>query len=144
MKNLIYIFLIVIIGFSFTSCKKKETHKVSFEVTFLQTPATGSSNIIDIYATPTYSDKKPTIDKSNIPQVWRYDYIGLTKGQKVHFLVSGQLSYYFEMRVYIDGSQVSYRKIKVSDTNYYESHVEVSSGLNDKASESFGIIEFIY
>lgn len=144
MKKFIYILLITVISFSFTSCKKTDYHKVTFEITFLGTPGTGSSSFIDVYALPNYSDKKPFVDRFNIPQVWRYEYIGLEKGQKVHFLVRGQLSYYFEMRVFIDGVQKSYRKVRVSDNSYYDDHVEESYGLNDKESHDTGIIEFIY
>ena len=117
---------------------------MTFEVTFLNTPGTGSSSFIDVYALPSYSDKKPFIDRFNIPQVWRYEYLGLEKGQKVHFLVRGQLSYYFEMRVFIDGVEKSYRKVRVSDNSYYDDHVEESYGLNDKSTHDTGIIEFIY
>ena len=144
MKNIIYSILIVIFSFSFTSCKKNDYHKVTFEVIFLQTPASGSSNMIDVYATPSYEDSKPYINRLNLPQVWTYDCLSLQKGDKVHFLIKGQLSYYFEMRVKIDGNEVSYRKVKVSDTNYYEDHVEASSGLNDKEYEDTGLIEFTY
>jgi len=144
MKNYIYTILIVILGFSFTSCKKKDYHKVKFEITFLQTPATGNSDFIEVLASPSYSDKKPYLNRLNIPQVWTYEYLGLEKGQTVHFLVSGQLSYYFEMRVYIDGVEKSYRRVKVSDNTYYDDHVEESRGLNDKDYEDTGIIEFKY
>lgn len=143
MKNFIYFIMIVVIGFTFTSCKKTDYHKITFEVTFLGTPNTGSSNFIEIYATPNYSDKKPSIDRFNIPQVWRYEYMGLEKGQKVQFSVRGQLSYHFEMKVYIDGVEKSYRRVIVSDNSYYDDHVEESYGLNT-ATEDMGIIEFTY
>ena len=144
MKNFIYSVLIVIFGLSFGSCKKKDYHKVTFEVTFLGSPSTGASNMIDVQLLPKYSNNPPFIDRFNVPQVWRYDYIGLEKGQFVEFIVRAQLSYYFEMRVFIDGVEVSYRKVKVSDTNYYDDHVEDSSGLNDKSNEDTGIIQFTY
>lgn len=147
MKKFIYILLITILGFSFTSCKKTEYHKIVFEITFLNSPGTGSSSFIDVYVIPAYveREKAPRIpDRFNIPQVWRYEYLGLEKGQKVHFLVSGQLSYYFEMRIYIDDVEVSYRRVRVSDTSYYSDHVEESYGLNDKSTHDTGIIEFVY
>jgi len=144
MKNFIYLILVTLIGLSFTSCKKTEYHKVTFEIIFLQSPASGNSNMIEVYATPNYSDNKPYLNRLNVPQVWRYEYLGLEKGQVVRFLVSGQLSYYYEMRVYIDDVEVSYRKVKVSDNTYYDDHVEESSGLNDKEYEDTGLIEFTY
>jgi hypothetical protein len=144
MRKLINIFIFVLISTFFISCKKQDYHKVSFEITFLGTPNTGSSNFIEVYALPNYSDKKPNIDRFNVPQVWKYEYIGLEKGDKVYFLVRGQLSYYFEMRVFIDGVQKSYRRVIVSDNSYYDDHVEESYGLNDKSDQDTGIIEFIY
>lgn len=147
MKKFIYILLITILGFSFTSCKKTEYHKIVFEITFLGTPGTGSSSFIEVYVIPAYieSEKAPrSPDRFNIPQVWRYEYLGLEKGQKVHFLVRGQLSYYYEMRIYIDDVEVSYRRVRVSDTSYYSDHVEESYGLNDKSTHDTGIIEFVY
>ena len=143
MKKFICILLIFILGFSFTSCKKKDYHKVMFEITFLQIPATGNSNSIEVYVTPSYADNKPYINRLNVPKVWRYEYIGLEKGQKVLFGVRGQLSYYYEMRVYIDDREVSYLKVKVSDYNYYDAHIEESSGLNTSNYDT-GLIEFVY
>ena len=145
MKKFIYILLITILGFSFTSCKKTEYHKVMFEITFLQSPNMGNSNFIEVNCNPSYasSGKGPTIDRFNIPQVWRYEYLGLEKGQKVSFSVRGQLSYYYEMRVYIDGTEVSYLRVKVSDSNYYDDHIEESHGLNTSSYDT-GLIEFIY
>jgi hypothetical protein len=48
------------------------------------------------------------------------------------------------MRVFIDGVEKSYRKVRVSDTNYYDDHVEESYGLNDKSNEDMGVIQFVY
>jgi len=48
------------------------------------------------------------------------------------------------MRVFIDGTEKSYRKVKVSDNTYYDDHVEESRGLNDKEYEDTGLIEFKY
>jgi len=141
MKKIIYILIVTLI--TFTSCKKTAYHKITFEVTFLDTPGTGASNFIQIYATPSYSDKEPSIDRFNIPQVWRYDYVGIKKGQKVQFCVRGQLSYHFEMKVYIDDVEKSYRRVIVSDNSYYDDHVEESHGLNT-ATDDMGIIEFTY
>jgi len=143
MKNIIYTILITILGFSFTSCKKKDIHKVTYEIIFLQSPSTGNSNFIEITANPSYSDVKPAVDRFNIPQKWTYDYIGLEKGQKVTFGVRAQLSYYYEMRVYIDGNQVSYMKVKVSDNTYYDDHIEEQSGWNNSTYDT-GLITFTY
>lgn len=142
MKKIIYIFLIV---FSLISCKKKhEYHKVTYEITFLNSPNKNSSNFIDVSISPEYPEKDAYVDRFNIPQVWRYDYLYLEKGQLVQFLVRGQLSYYFEMRVYLDGVETSYRRVIVSDNSYYSDHVEESRGRNDKVDIDMGIIEFTY
>ena len=100
--------------------------------------------MIDVQLLPKYSDNPPFINRFNVPQVWRYEYVGLEKKQFVEFIVRAQLSYHFEMRVFIDDVQVSYRKVKVSDTNYYDDHVDESNGLNDKSNEDTGIIQFTY
>ena len=144
MKKLIYILFVIIFSFSFSSCKKTEYHKVMFEITFLGSPNTGSSNFIDIGVVPNYPNTKPFVDRFNVPQVWRYEYLGLEKGQKVYFSVYAQLSYYFEMRVYIDGVEKSYRRVKVSDNTYYACQIEESYGLNDKSTSNRAVIEFTY
>lgn len=141
MKKFIILTLVVLV--TFTSCKKVEYHKVMFEVTFLNTPGMGSSNIIDIYALPNYSDKKPSIDKAKIPQIWRYEYLNLKRGDKIFFSVRAQLSYHFEMRVFIDGVQKSYSRVIVSPYTYYDDHVEESYGLNE-STDDMGLIEFTY
>lgn len=142
MKNIIYSILLFLGIFSFTSCKKKDLHKVSFEIKFLDSPKTGYSNSIEFSVFPT-DGKTPNLDRMNIPQVWRYDYMGLKKGDVVKFSVRGQLSYYFEMRVFIDDSEVSYMKVRVSDDTYYADHVEERNGRND-VNEDMGYIEFKY
>ena len=115
-----------------------------YEITFLGSPGTGSSNFIDVAAKPSYQDNKPYIDRFNVPQIWRYEYVGLEKGQKVQFLVYAQLSYHFEMRVFIDGVEKSYRRVKVSDNTYYACEIEESYGLNDESTSNRAVIEFIY
>lgn len=144
MKNIFKIILILVITSSFFSCKKEELkHKVTFEVKFLDTPNKGSSNFIEIYTKPT-DVNQTSVDRFNVPKVWRYEYIGLVKGDKVELSVNGQLSYYFEMRVFIDDKEVSYMKVKVSDTVYYGCTVLERSGLNDLSNENVGYISFKY
>ena len=143
MKNIIYIILLFLGIFYFTSCKKKDLlHKVSFEIKFLAAPSTGSSNSIE-YSTFPSDGKQPKLDIMNLPQVWRYDYMGLKKGDVIKFGVRGQLSYCYEMRVFIDDSEVSYMRVRVSDDTYYADHVEERSGRNE-VNEDTGYIEFKY
>lgn len=143
--KIFYCLVTFILFLSIESCKKKpQYHRLRYEVTFLQTPTAGASNFIDVYCTPSYDDTKPFINRLNLPYIWRYDYTALEEGQKIYFLIRAQLSYYYEMRIYIDDVEVSYRRVKVSDTSYYADHVEESSGRNDKVNEDTGIIEFTY
>lgn len=144
MKKFLYTLLVVILSFYFTSCEKNEYHKVTYEITFLSTPINGASNFIEIGATPSYPQKEPYVDRFKIPKIWRYEYTALQKGDKISFLVSGQLYYYFEMRVYIDDVEQSYRRVRVSSYAYYGDHVEESYGLNSKSDWDSGVIEFVY
>jgi len=146
MKNFIKIIIgLVLVGFFFVSCKKTDYHKVTFEVTFLESPSTGASNFIDILVTPKGENVTP-INRFDIPKVWRYEHVGLEKGDLVQMVVSPQLSYHFEMRVYIDDKQVSYRRIKTSDFTYYSVHVEESYGRNEGylATQESSSITFKY
>lgn len=131
----------------FTSCEKEPNlHKVRFELTFLEEPSNGNSNMIDVNCVPHYSDEDPTIVASNIQPgyVWSYEYWELVDGDKITFIVNPQLSYRFEMRVYVDDELISYRKIVTSDFNYYETIVEEEFGLNNEASTEYSIISFYY
>lgn len=143
--NTFILFLITL--FTFTSCEKEPTyHKVRFELTFLEEPSNGNSNMIDVNCVPHYSDEDPTIVASNIQPgyVWSYEYWEVVDGDKITFIVNPQLSYRFEMRVYVDGELISYRKIVTSDNNYYETIVEDEWGLNNEADVEYSIISFYY
>jgi hypothetical protein len=143
MKNLLY-FISLFLFISLTSCKKEPLrHKITYEVTFLNKPSAGFSNFIDISALPS-DGQKPGVDRMNLPKIWRYEYYGLTSGEKVVFSVNGQLSYYFEMRLLIDDNEVSYIKAAVSDNTYYADHVIERRGINDYANEDKAIIGFTY
>lgn len=139
----ILIFLVLL--FTFISCKKKETyHKISYEIKMLEIPTNGASNFIEVITKPCDLEKVPKIDRFNVPLIWRYDYYGLKKGDEIIFSVDGQLSYRYEMRLYIDDIEVSYLKIKTSDNTYYSTIVEERSGINDWKNSQSGFINFIY
>lgn len=87
---------------------------------------------------------RPGIDRFNIPKTWRYECYNLIKGDEIVFAVNGQLSYFFEMRLYIDDKQVSYLKAKVSDNSYYAVKVLEVDGLNDYADKNVAMISFVY
>lgn len=142
MKKILFLLFVL---FGFLSCNKKENyHKISYEIKMLQIPSNGSSNFIDVVAKPCEGDKVPGIDRGNVPKIWKYDYFGLKSGDKVMFSVEGQLSYRYEMRIYIDDVEVSYLKVKTSDYSYYTCFVEERNGINDWKNSDLGFIEFTY
>lgn len=143
-KNFIY-FLIFIFTFGLTSCKKKNDHKIKFEVEFIEGCQDGYSNFIDVRCKPQYSDEEPTIPTSVIVPgyVWEYEYWKLRDGDNVEFLVSPQQGYHFIMRVYVDGNLVSYREIQGHYGGYYAVSVLDEWGINN-ATEDMGLIKFVY
>lgn len=137
-------FIIYILILTFFACKKEPQlpqHKVGFVLKFIQGPGAGSSNFIQVWMKPNNGDA-PHIDRFNIPRSVKYEYSPVLQGEKVTFQVQGQLSYWYEMFVYIDDVEVSYMRARVSDYNYYADHVEERRGLNDYANIDHSIIEF--
>jgi hypothetical protein len=55
-----------------------------------------------------------------------------------------QQGYHFIMRVYVDGTLVSYREILTSYGSYYVTTTLDIWGINNKADVDSGVIEFIY
>jgi hypothetical protein len=142
MKKILFILVIL---FSFLSCQKGEKfHKISYEIKMLEIPSNGNSNFIDVTAKPCDDENIPKINRFNVPLIWKYDYYGLKKGDEIMFFVDGQLSYRYEMRVYIDDVEVSYLKIKTSDYNYYVTYTEERSGLNDWRNTESSFINFVF
>jgi hypothetical protein len=155
MKNYILYIFISLITLSLFSCKKKDDfHKVTYEVTFLDQPSKGHSDFLQLNCYPTYSGSKaPVLSQQLVPKVWKYDYYGLKVGDVVHIDLRAQLSYEYEMKIYIDDTEVSYLHVIVSDYNYFDDHVLERSGLNiysiastspSGMVEDWGGIEFTY
>ena len=148
MKKLLKYISFVLIGvISLTSCSKEPTkHNLKFEIRFTEEPNNGNSNAIDVSCSPNYSDDKPVIAKSIIKPgyVWTYQYNELVDGDEVLFVVNSQLSYRFEMKVYIDGTVVSTRNIVTSDNTYYATVTESQTGINNSQNENYPIIDFYY
>jgi hypothetical protein len=114
----------------FFSCKKKTYHKIRFELKILQQSKYGSATPISLSILPRYENEPPTLN-SRLPETWKYEYLGLKDGDKIYFSVDIPLSTFYEKWVYIDNKEVAYKRIKVSDSNYYQNTVIESRGLND-------------
>ena len=144
MKKILLLLVVILIGFS--SCKKKETfHKITYEVTMLGKPGYGHSNFFEVSVYPNDLNNRPESEISGSTiKVWKYDYYQLTDGDKVDFGAFGQLSYYYEMRVYIDDVEVSYVRAVVDDYTYYATYIEERRGINDVTSNSSPSITFTY
>ena len=137
------------------SCKKKNFHKITFEIKMLETPPSNYPNDFEITATPNYvSGKKSntsSLNSNEIPHfdnpfpgsVWTYDYYGLEKKDFVNFNIMGKYFYYYEMRIYIDEIETSYMKIKVNNSQYYNDMVIERSGRNDN-NDNIALIKFNY
>lgn len=124
-----YIILLVIFGIFF-SCKKKTYHKIRFEFKILDQSKYGSITPIYLSILPRYEDERPKLN-SRLPETWFYEYLGLKDGDKIFFAVDIPLSIYYEKWVYVDGKEVAYKKIKVSDSQYYNNTIIESRGLVD-------------
>jgi hypothetical protein len=148
-KNFIY-FIVFVFTFVLTSCKKEpNNHKIKYEIEFIEGCQSGSSNAIDVNCTPHYNDVPsdlPYINKTQIQPgfIWKYEYWQLHDGDKVFFNVMPQQGYHFIMRVYVDGTLVSYREILTSYGSYYVTTTLDIWGINNKADVDSGVIEFIY
>jgi hypothetical protein len=141
MKNITLI-LLSILMFGFVSCKKEPIkHKITYEIRFFETPSIGHSNSISYGIYPS-DHKEPKMTEDNMPKIWRYEYFGLTEGTEVVFSFRGQLSYYYEMIVYIDDVEKSYVRVKTSDNVYYATKIEERRGLNKHPEANGGLICF--
>jgi hypothetical protein len=85
---------------------------------------------------PRYENDPPKLN-SRLPETWEYEYLGLKDGDKINFSVDIPLSTYYEKWVYIDDQEVAYKKIKVSDSNYYQNTVIESRGF--EGIEDWGV-----
>jgi len=140
MTNFIKILLISLTVLIYTSCSKEpKNHKIRYDITFTQTPSFGSTNFIELGATPSYSENhttKPAISYEIAKTGhWTYEYLELKEDDKVSFSLWTADGYYFEMRIYIDDTQVSYKKM-------YGTQVIEQSGWNDSTTDTY--IEFTY
>lgn len=143
MKNLFKILLFTVSITVFVSCKKNQInyHKLSYEVEFHNSVTSGASNFIEVGTVP--ADEHIAIDRFDIPKSVRSDYYGLKVGDKVHFVVNAQTSYWFTMRIYIDDVQISEREVKIGVGNYYVPEYYKQIGRNDYLGDH-AVISFVY
>ena len=140
MTNFIKILLISLTVLIFTSCSKEpKNHKIRYDITFSQTPDFGFTNFIELGATPSYSEHhttKPAISYEIAKTGhWDYEYLELKEDDKVSFSLWTADGYYFEMRIYIDDTQVSYKKM-------YGTRIIEQSGWGTGTTDTY--IEFTY
>jgi hypothetical protein len=136
MKNILYYILITLISFPTISCKKQPNlHKIKYELDFHQVPNYGYTNFLELGATPcyqgeyNYSQEWPAIDYDIAKSGhWDYEYWELKDGDLVTFSLWAANDYYYDMRIYIDGEEVSYKKM-------YGTQVIEQSGIDDATSD---------
>lgn len=149
MRNIIKYISITIISFiTLISCNKHEQdfHKVRYHLTFHQVPQPGNSNALDVVCTPYYDEDPAKIFKEIVTPgyEWDYEFWQLTNGQEVKFIVNPQLSYWFTMEVYIDGTLMSSRECVTSNQTYYSTQTLNQSGLNNDENTNAPVISFYY
>lgn len=155
MKNIIYLVLVISTIF-FVSCEKEtNTHKIKYQIKFLELPMYGVSNYLEVEASPSYLGEynnslnsygnliKPYIDNSQAQDsLWEYEYWELKNGDYVEFNLLAQLDYHYELRVFIDDVEVSYKRVKIHDSQYFGiEHIE-TLGLDNTPNDSS--IDFIF
>ena len=155
MKISFIIIIIIIICFILTSCKKENLHKIKFQIKFLEIPDWYHSNYLEVTASPCYvglynyiRDENGTLILPNIDYdqtkvgLWEYENWELKNDSRVFFMLLAKIDYHYELRIFIDGKQVSYKRVKTSDQQYFTA-VEVEGyGLDNDQESSY--IEFIY
>ena len=96
------------------SCKKNTTyHKLKFEIIFNEVPDPGFSNWYTVTGEPHYPDEELGISTEIAVnnRYWKYEYWELKDNDEVLFSASGAFGNLYEMRVFIEEEQVSYKKI---------------------------------
>lgn len=133
MKSTTLLILICLLG----ACKKQALHKIRFEFKVLEQSKYGSTTPIYLSILPKQENEQAKIG-AMLPETWFYEYAGLKDGDKVYFAIDIPLSVYYEKWVYIDGVEVAYKRIKVSDSHYYENKIIESRGYEDL--EGWGVV----
>ncbi len=148
-------FILIILTISLISCKKDNLHKIKYQIKFLELPDWYNSNYLEVTASPCYigeynysRDKNGTIILPNIDYeqtkdgLWEYEYWELKDNSRVLFMLLAKIDYHYELRVFIDGKQVSYKRVKTSDQQYFHAIETEGYGLDNNPKSDF--IEFTY
>jgi hypothetical protein len=150
MKKFLYILILSFLTILSVSCKKQpKLHKIKYQITFLEIPHWASSNYLEVQAYPAYQNEynydtdAPYITYNQTQDgLWEYEYWELKDGDDVYLFLWAQLDYHFELRVFIDDVEVSYKRIKISDSNYFSAIEIDEEGLDDTPGDQS--IEFTY
>jgi hypothetical protein len=132
MKTYFSFILLLTVSGIFSACRKApKDHTITFKYHLLDFSKYGNVQNISVGVRPYYSEREntPTI-KSSYVNTWEYNYIGLNDGNNVFYEIQIPLSIYYEMSIFIDGKEVSYRRIKTSDSNYYSGYIAESRGID--------------
>jgi len=150
MRKFLYILVLSFLTVFTVSCKKEpKYHKIKYQITFLELPSFGSSNYLEVQATPAYQNEynydtdAPYITYDQTKDgLWEYEYWELQDGDEVYFFLWAQLDYHFELRIFIDDVEVSYKRIKISDSNYFSALEIEDEGWDDSPGDQS--IDFTY
>lgn len=116
---------------SMSSCKKKpKYHHIRFELRIIEQSKYGAITPMYLGILPYYQSDPPKLE-SRQPSSWHYDYMELKEGDKIYFALDIPLSTYYEKWIFIDGKEVAYKRIKVSDMNYYSNQILEQRGYDD-------------
>ena len=147
--------ILIILTISLISCKKENLHKIKYQIKFLELPDWYHSNYLEVTASPCYigeynysRDENGTIILPNIDYdqakdgLWEYEYWELKDNSRVLFMLLAKIDYHYELRVFIDGKQVSYKRVKTSDQQYFHAIEIEGNGLDNDPKSDY--IEFTY
>ena len=148
MTNFIKILFISLFIFTFTSCKKEpKMHEVGYFIEFIETPDYGQTNWLELSVAPVYDTEYnkgsqfPAItpEIASVNGEWRYDYLELVEGDKITFGLWTAKGYYYRLYVYIDGVQVSSKRVYTGGSF---TDVDEQTGIDDDPTSEY--IVFTY
>tara|TARA_R110002012_G_scaffold172430_2_gene337329 strand:- start:53 stop:514 length:462 start_codon:yes stop_codon:yes gene_type:complete len=119
--------LLLTITTTFSCSKESKNHKVKFQLRFIEVPKWYSTSYLGVTASPHYENEyngdgiAPYITREQtLDGIWEYEYWELKDGDEVFFELLAQKKYHYEMRVFIDDTEVSYKRFKMSDDDFFQ------------------------